>query len=355
MKVVVPEPPRTPVPFFSHGRNIQIVLSVLTFGLWLLVPLTYWLWRKGRRRLALVTGSFTALLAALIVVGVVSPTPSPTAQPSTPPPSARANAKPTPPSGGMSASATEGIVNRALKVAASDRQDFGNYDIVVPYTLGNIDHSIRKARSLIANGTGQHLYIAAKAGDGTLFAVSVTGRRLTRTCRPLGTNCRHGVWPGPSQLAFPKIPVLTAQDKARVRSILLGSVDHYASLLMTGELALGTTQYPTPQQGLAAFNDPNSAASRFRQFRSESNVESDLSFNRALGAAGKFFTAANEPQALTTWQEALIQTTGDLYVWVGDAVNWQIRGVPTSKLQADASAVTKDLAAARAAAIRASS
>ena len=55
--------------------------------------------------------------------------------------------------------------------------------------------------------------------------------------------------------------------KKRVRAILTANVDHYAKLLAAGERALGSTQYANANAGLAAFNDPNSAASKFRDYQ----------------------------------------------------------------------------------------
>jgi hypothetical protein len=49
------EPPAPPTPeqkrvgFFGRAKWAQVVLAFLTFGLWLLVPLTSWLWRTGRK------------------------------------------------------------------------------------------------------------------------------------------------------------------------------------------------------------------------------------------------------------------------------------------------------------------
>lgn len=115
-----------------------------------------------------------------------------------------------------------------------------------------------------------------------MFAVNGFGTALTDTCHPAGDGCRGGHWSGPRTLALPAIPKLTAADKAAVRSILLASVNHYAGLLAQGQQALGTTQYPSAQAGLAAFSDPNSAASKFSAYQKHVNPANDMSFLQAF-------------------------------------------------------------------------
>jgi hypothetical protein len=39
-------------------------------------------------------------------------------------------------------------IARALKVVASDREDFHNYTLVSPVTLKNLDHSLTEARAV---------------------------------------------------------------------------------------------------------------------------------------------------------------------------------------------------------------
>ena len=40
-------PGRSRVPFFGRYLKLQIALSIVTVGIWLLVPLTVWLWSAG--------------------------------------------------------------------------------------------------------------------------------------------------------------------------------------------------------------------------------------------------------------------------------------------------------------------
>jgi hypothetical protein len=143
-------------------------------------------------------------------------------------------------------------------------------------------------------------------------------------------------------------PVVTAADRAHVRRILTASVDHFAHLLALGQHALGTTQYPSATAGVAAFSDPNSAASRFRDYRSKSKAEQDLTYVTAFGKADNYYTAGNEPtQAIEAWENDMTSAATALSEWVNAAVGWQIRENSTAQLRADARKVDAALAMAR--------
>lgn len=264
--------------------------------------------------------------------------------------------------GGTSRSATaenaqaKAWVERALKVVASDYQDFHNYALVSPFTLRNLDHSLRAVPSLRATGLGGTFTISVRSGSGTTFEVDGHGVSLTRVCRPASSACPGGHWAGSSTLTLapvPRVPRLTSSQEAEVRGILLANLSHYAQLLSRGQEALGTTQYPNAQAGLNAFNDTNSAANRFSMFQKDANVYGSASYVDAFNRADRFFTAANEPQALTNWEDDTGTVQGDLAQWINDAISWQISEVQTSVLQADVATFEADLAKARADAIRA--
>ena len=128
----------------------------------------------------------------------------------------------------------------------------------------------------------------------------------------------------------------------------MASVAHYAAELAAGKEALGSTQYPNAYAGLAALKEPNSAASKFSAFRKHSNIENDLSYEAAFKRADHIFTAANEPQAMEAWRNAMERAWSAFIPWVNDGASWQIGSVSTSKLQADEAAIQADLARARA-------
>lgn len=70
------EPPAPPTPeqkrvgFFGRAKWAQVVLAFLTFGLWLLVPLTSWLWRTGRKRGAYVVGGVSGFFVLVVALSL---------------------------------------------------------------------------------------------------------------------------------------------------------------------------------------------------------------------------------------------------------------------------------------------
>lgn len=343
-------PSQSRVRFFGRHRKVQIGLTVITAGLWLLAPLTIWLWRTGRRRGAYVSGTGFGLVVLLVIVGIAQGG----SRSATKATDSRANPGST--AAGQISAATraaddaqaKAAIARTLKVVASDYQDFGDYGLLTPYTLGNLDHRLRKITSLKANGQGKTFTISVTSASGTTFVVRGNRLTLTRTCSPPGPGCSGGHWAGSRTLALPKVPVITASDKAKISAILITSVDHYQHLLTLGEQILGTTQYATAMAGDNAFNDPNSAASRFSSYRKNPNPENDLSFLTAFKKADNFYTAANEPAAISTWRDDMDTVSADLNEWINVAVSWQIREKTTAQLDAGEAKVERALARARA-------
>lgn len=349
MDTAAPTPPPDKVAFFGRYRKLHLGLAIITVGFWLLVPLTVWLWRTGRRRGAYVSGTVVAFVVLVVAVaaaqgGKTSPK---TATESTSNGQAATSR--------LSAAArvaddtrAKADVARALKVVASNYQDFDDYTLVTRYTLGNLDHGLRKIQNLKAEGQGKTFTVSVTSASGTTFVVHGNRLALTRTCSPSGPGCPTGHWAGAKTLALPKVPAITASEKAKIGAILTASVDHYQHLLTLGEQILGTTQYPSAVAGDNAFNDPNSAASRFGAYRKNPNPESDLSFLAAFKKADNYYTAANEPTAISTWRDDMDTVSTDLNEWVNLAVGWQIREKTTAQLQAAEAKVERDMAKARA-------
>ena len=346
--------PQAPAPgrvrFFGRYLKLQIGLTVITAGLWLLAPLTVWLWRTGRRRSAYVSGTVFSLIVILLAVAIAQ------GGKTTPKTAARSSASSGSAVSGQDSSATRASddarakadIARALKVVASNYQDFGDYALVTRYTVGNLDHALRKSASLKANGHGKTFTISVTSASGTTFTVHGNRLALTRTCSPASPGCANGHWAGAKTLALAKVPVVTAAEKVKISAILTGSVNHYQHLLTLGEQVLGTTQYPTALAGDNAFNDPGSAASRFSAYRKNPDPERDSSFYAAFQKADAFYTAANEPAAISTWRDDMITASADLNQWVNLAVGWQIREKTTAQLHVAEAKVEHDLAKARA-------
>ena len=189
---------------------------------------------------------------------------------------------------------------------------------------------------------------------GPKAAVPVQGGNFSVAVTPTGKVMQYelttGTWTATVTLREPgynpAAPV-SAHAKAKVAAILSASVAHYAKLLRQGMTILGNTPYPDATAGLAAMNDPKSAAARFRDYRKHPGPETDTSSEDAFGRADRFFTADNEPKAMTTWREDMLQAQSDLSIWVNVAVDWQIRSKSTAQLRAAENKVLHDLQSAR--------
>lgn len=153
----------------------------------------------------------------------------------------------------------------------------------------------------------------------------------------------------PSPTSSPLLPGLSGAAKGQVRAILTSATDHYAGLLSQGKAALGTVRYANAFAGLQAMNDPTSAAAQFRDWRSSSNAEGDIeTYQEAFGKADSYFTAATEPDAISTWRTDVAQAQSDLTSWINVGVSWQISEKSSNDLAVAENMVTTDLAKARA-------
>ncbi|MFC0545716.1 hypothetical protein [Kutzneria chonburiensis] len=80
-------------------------------------------------------------------------------------------------------------------------------------------------------------------------------------------------------------PVASAQDRAAAVAILTANAQHYRDMFHQGQAIIGHTQYADAFAGLAAMDDPNSAAARFRDYWQNPGPERDLSCDDAFGQA----------------------------------------------------------------------
>lgn len=153
---------------------------------------------------------------------------------------------------------------------------------------------------------------------------------------------------------------LSTGQKAQVQAALQANIDHYAQLLAAGKAALGTTPYTDANAGLAAFNDPNSAAAKFRDWRAQSKAEQDVSYLQAFKQANDIFLAVmgsssgpvtqwenDTSTALTNWQDDAGTAQADLAGWVQVAVSWQVSSKTDADLATAEQKVNSDLSKAR--------
>jgi hypothetical protein len=130
---------------------------------------------------------------------------------------------------------------------------------------------------------------------------------------------------------------------AAAAAILMASDKHYRDEFHQGQAIIGHTQYADGAAGMAAMDDPTSAAARFRDYRQNPGPERDLSGDDAFKQADANFTADTEPQAIRDWQNDLTPLTSDLIGWVLAAADYQIQGKTQADLDAAAAKVEQDL------------
>ena len=151
----------------------------------------------------------------------------------------------------------------------------------------------------------------------------------------------------PAPVASTSAPVI---DMQKVIAALTASTDSYSQLLATGKQVLVTTQYPNATAGLSALNDPNSAASKFSSFRTETCIKNDPSANamNTYRSVSDQYTAAKvqSPDALDNWNYDTNTAVSDICAWASVAADWQISKVSSAQLKVAEQKVTTDLAQA---------
>jgi hypothetical protein len=162
------------------------------------------------------------------------------------------------------------------------------------------------------------------------------------TAEPVTTAPTSTPTATPNSTPMPSVVAkkLTVGEVAQVKSILSGNLKHYQNMFAAGRAALGSTPYPDALTGLAAMDNPTSSAAKFRDWRSSSNVQNDLTYLDAFTKADAYYNADNEPNAIANWRDDMGTATGDLYEWVNVAAGWQISDKTDSDL-ADATNLVK--------------
>jgi hypothetical protein len=190
-----------------------------------------------------------------------------------------------------------------------------------------------------ARGSGGRRYLGVIPEDWCAYHLIVTEGNLRRV-PSLPTH--------PTLASVAPTGHLSAHTKAQVASVLNGSINHYLNLLAQGKAALGNTQYNSAQEGLAAFNDPNSAANKISHFRTGPRPEYDVSYIQSFGKADSYYNGNNEPtDQISRWENDMGNVQVDLSTWVQDAVSWQIKSVGTAKLSGDERKFYRDIQVAR--------
>lgn len=190
-----------------------------------------------------------------------------------------------------------------------------------------------------ARGSGGKRYLGVVPEDWCAYRLVVTEGKMRRV-PPLPTH--------PTLASVAPTGHLSAQAKAQVAAVLNGSIKHYLILLAHGKAALGNIQYNSSQAGSAAFDNPNSAASKFSRFRTIHRPEYDVSYIKSFGKADSYYNANNEPSdQISRWENDMGNVQADLSAWIQDAASWQIKSTSTAKLSSDEGKFYQDINTAR--------
>lgn len=194
------------------------------------------------------------------------------------------------------------------------------------------------------------LSIALHSGTSTLDAVNVTKHEAvapqepvpkTAPSRPTADTSGTSTQSPQSSSQSQK---LTADQKQQVSADLNNGLAHYVDTWHQGEQILGTTQYADANAGLAAMDDPTSAAAKFSAWRQSSDIETDVTtYLNAFKSADAFYNADNEPQAIASYRDDLGTLQADISTWVNDAVGWQIQTTSNATMTKDVQTINSDI------------
>jgi hypothetical protein len=178
----------------------------------------------------------------------------------------------------------------------------------------------------------------------TQNAINALTPHLTPTPKPTSTPKPTGtpsIYTTQGPTIMPTPVSLTASQKTQIQSILTDNLNHYKQIWQHGKDALGTTQYDDAWAGIEAFDDPNSAASKFRDWRQKEEPERDLSYYGAYDQAKAIYKDTSY-DALDAWQYCAYGVVVDMVIWVKDAAAWQVKSITTTQLNNDAKTVNND-------------
>jgi len=162
---------------------------------------------------------------------------------------------------------------------------------------------------------------------------------------PAATASPSNARPSPS-VASTYLAPLSVRNHAG--AILTAAVNYYASTFARGQAMVGNTQYPNASVGLAAMENPDSAASRFAEWRKSTGIEENVStYESAFSRADAGFNASDEPASISQWMQDAGNLQGDISQWINVVVSYQISTASQANLDAAAATVRTDIKDAR--------
>ncbi len=157
--------------------------------------------------------------------------------------------------------------------------------------------------------------------------------------------------------AQPVVPASTQSNQApadptkQIVASLSQTTSEYESLFINAKGILGSSQYANAEAGRQALKDPNSSASKLSEFRMNNCLKNDVG-QKAIDAyknADDLYYSANisSPDSLSAWNDDMGDVSSNICTWANDAISWQVKETPTSKLQADEKKITDGITQAK--------
>lgn len=135
-------------------------------------------------------------------------------------------------------------------------------------------------------------------------------------------------------------------DTSKSTQLLLGSVQHYADLLASGQKIVGHTHYAGIAAYGQAFSDAKSPAAVFAKYRESPNPEADTTYTDAEQQAAAAY-GGDHRGVFDQWLNDMAKVKSDLGDWVSTAARYQQGSASQTALDSAAASVTQDLAKAR--------
>lgn len=191
---------------------------------------------------------------------------------------------------------------------------------------------------------GSKIIIGVLAVVIVIIIFAMIDKPSSNTGTPVSRTSNTTSPPAQSAKSSTQPQKLTADQKQQVSADLNNGLTHYVDTWHQGEQLLGTTQYADANAGLTAMDDPNSAAAKFSAWRQSSNIERDVTtYQNAFKSADDFYTAANEPQAISNYRDDLGTLQTDISTWISDAVGWQIQTTSNATMTKDVQTINNDI------------
>jgi hypothetical protein len=148
--------------------------------------------------------------------------------------------------------------------------------------------------------------------------------------------------------ALQEMAAMPPAQRQIIREGLVGATAKYERMLEAGKSSLGNVQYADIEALDAALVHAASPAARFKLWRVESRIDSDIGFEGAHQQAYEIYAqyGAPMPESVDDWLENMGDLQIALLAWANLAEEWQARNEIDGSLSAAEKAVRDALARA---------